>query len=119
MQILIPFIATFLLLSVLGLALYFSQKTYKRVDEAYFVNCLERCLEGQITSDEWLVFLSMPMRHDPWLLELRNRLIELNEVESVRTVKEAQFPHRLMGDEDLAVVKEVLDQVKKRPYRDF
>jgi hypothetical protein len=119
MDILIAFFASFLLLVTLGLAIVISRKSFKRVDEFYFVDCLRRCTEGQITSNEWLVFLSLPIKHDPWLEELKMELLEINEEYGVRTVATGHLPAFLMDERGLQQVKSVLDRVAKRPYKDF
>jgi hypothetical protein len=116
---LIAFLATFLLLFGLGLALFLGNKSFKRVDERYFSDCLTRFTEGKISSDEWLVFLSLPIKHDPWLEKLKLELLEINEEYVVRTVTPKQFPMFLMDDEGVQKVKTILEDLPKRPYKDF
>lgn len=119
MEMILAFCATLILLLALGLALVLSKKSFKRVDECYFSDCLSRFTEGMITSDEWLVFLSLPIKHDPWLEELKMELLEINEEYGVRTVRVGQLPHMLMDEEGVRRVKDILEKISERPYKDF
>lgn len=119
MEILLAFCATLILLLALGLSLILSRKSFKRVDEQYFIDCLTRFESGMITSDEWLVFLSLPIKHDPWLESLKMELLEINEDCGVRTVTYIQLPATLMDKVGVERVKSVLQKVSQRPYKDF
>lgn len=119
MDIVIAFCASFIVLCALGLAIIISRKSFKRVDEAYFTDCLTRCSQGMITSDEWLVFLSLPIKHDPWLEELKMELLDINEEYGVRTVKVGQLPYMLMEEQGIQCIQAILEKISERPYKDF
>ncbi len=45
------------------------------------VTLLEMVLDGRASENDWRVFVSVPLRHDPLLDELRRRCIDIEERE--------------------------------------
>lgn len=49
------------------------------LDRAAAIDLLERVREGRARDADWLVFMGLPVRHDPVLVELRLRCLALQE----------------------------------------
>jgi hypothetical protein len=65
------------------LVLLWARRPYYRVQRHNVVTLLRMVLAGEATDNDWLVFASTPLRHDPYLHELRERCLEIEEREYV------------------------------------
>lgn len=68
------------LLLVVGLLVVFRQGGPTRVlTREQAVRVLEEVLAGRARDADWLVFMGMPVRHDPVLLEVRLRCMDIEQ----------------------------------------
>lgn len=79
------FITLFLLLLLtFGLLLVFRRGgPAQRLTRADAVRVLEDVLAGRASDAQWLVFMGLPVRHDPVLVEVRLRCLEIERLHYV------------------------------------
>lgn len=113
------FLATFVLLLLLVVGLSVFQHKTPRVTAEKFDAILQQVIDGQISTNEWLIFLSVPIRYDPWLEDLRVELLLLDDKYFTRTIKNGQLPQQMYEPKVIALITEIKDKVFKQPYKDF
>lgn len=116
---LLIFAATLILMSMVFFLFLILRKASPRLTEKDFQTTLTQAISGNLTTDEWLVFLSMPIQHDPWLEAVRQKLFQIDEDYSIRSVVSAELPKCMFSREGLELLKEVQQNIPKRPYREF
>lgn len=95
-----------LLLVVVGLLLVFQRGGPTRaLSRAQAVDVLEKALAGTLRDAEWLVFMGLPVRHDPVLLEVRLRCMEIERQHFVgEGSHRAPFLFRKAGLDEIALL---------------
>lgn len=104
-----------LLLSVLGFALvlgllFWARTPRYRIERSNVIALLELVLKGEATENDWRVFASVPLGHDPELDRVRNRCLDIEEREYLG----ARPPGFLFREQGLEELQELLDQLRAR-----
>lgn len=101
-----------LLLALTGLLLLLQRGgSTHRLDRARALRTLEDVVAGTATGAEWTVFMGLPVRHDPMLIEIRLRCLD---IEHAHFVGEGSFrgPH-LFDREGLRQIELLLRWLRK------
>ncbi len=115
----IIFFASLIIVLVVFLVLILLKNPIKRVDEAQFKASLHDVIHGNMTTNQWLVFLSLPIKNDPWLEKLRAELLVIDDEHSIRVVSQSDIPLSMFSQRGVELLREVLNKLSKRPYKDF
>jgi hypothetical protein len=83
MPLLATLVLSLIIFAVILLVLLWARRPYYRVQRHNVVTLLRMVLSGQATENDWQVFAATPLRHDPYLHELRERCIEIEEREYI------------------------------------
>lgn len=75
MEFLFVFLVSFVVLLIVALALVFGRSPTYRPSRASVLALLQRVVERQARIEEWELFLSLPVNHDPDLEAIRQQCL--------------------------------------------
>lgn len=64
--------------AVLSMFFWVRSPTY-RIDRGNVIELLQMVVDGRASENDWRVFVSIPLRHDPYLEEIRQQCIDIEE----------------------------------------
>ncbi|MDQ2075060.1 hypothetical protein [Marinimicrobium sp. ABcell2] len=79
-----------------------------RINRANVIALLELVLDARAAENDWRVFVSIPLRHDPYLEQIRQRCMDIEE----RTYVGKRRSGFLFSDQGLAELREILDEIR-------
>lgn len=79
MEFIIVFSVSLCILLLLAVALYFGKSPTYRPKRADILVLLHDVISGKASHDSWLLFLSLPINHDPELDEIRQLCLSVDE----------------------------------------
>lgn len=102
-----------LLLSIIGFAvvlavLFWVRTPRYRIERANVIALLELVLAGRATENDWRVFASVPLRHDPALDDIRDRCLEVEE----REYRGGEPPKHLFSKQGLEELQTLLEELR-------
>jgi hypothetical protein len=92
---------------ILGLFLWVRTPRY-RIGRSNVIALLELVLDGRATENDWRVFVSIPLRHDPYLEQIRRQCIDIEE----RTYVGKRRSGFLFSDSGLAELREIQEELQ-------
>ena len=87
MELLITVLLSFLIFVGLFVLFYRLKKPIYQLSKENLISLFELLLSGQASEDDWHVFLEIPIRHDPFLEDIRAQCINLAEGEVLSSFK--------------------------------
>lgn len=87
MELLITVLLSFLIFVGLFVLFYRLKKPIYQLSKENLISLFELLLSGQASEDDWQVFLEIPIRHDPFLEDIRAQCINLAEGEVLSSSK--------------------------------
>lgn len=109
-QLLITVVLTMVIFLVIAGLLLWAKKPNYRLKTENIIALLELVLEGRATDNDWRLFSAIPLRHDPYLDEVRDRCLEIEERE-YQSGGQTPYLFSARGLEELA---EILEELRQR-----
>src|SRR5690554_6504332 len=94
---------------VAGLFLWVRSPTY-RIDRNNVIELLQLVVDGRASENDWRVFVSIPLRHDLYLEQIRQQCMDIEE----RTYMGRRRSGALFSESGLAELREILAELQAR-----
>lgn len=92
---------------VIGTFLWVRSPAY-RIDRSNVIELLQMAVDGRASENDWSVFVSIPLRHDPYLEEIRQRCMDIEE----RTYMGKRRSGALFSESGLEELREILAELQ-------
>lgn len=102
-------VLTLLIFISVFLVLGWTRTSHYRLSRGNVVSLLRLVLEGKATENDWRLFSTLPLRHDPLLAQIRERCLEIEEREFRKSLKTGF----LFSPEGLRELREILDELER------
>ena len=113
MSYLITLILTFLIVSAVVFLLTRVRTPRYRLGRENIMTLLRMVLDGTATANDWNVFVSIPIRHDPELEDARRRCSRIEAGEFIGASPSRGQRRYLFTRKGLAQLREILDELER------
>lgn len=94
---------------VVGLLLWVRTPTY-RIDRSNVIELLQMVVDGRASENDWRVFVSIPLRHDLYLEQIRLQCMDIEE----RTYMGRRRSGALFSESGLEELRALLAELQAR-----
>lgn len=94
---------------VVGLLLWVRTPTY-RIDRSNVIELLQMVVDGRASENDWRVFVSIPLRHDLYLEQIRQQCMDIEE----RTYMGRRRSGALFSESGLEELRALLAELQAR-----
>lgn len=109
MEFILILFGSFLLFFGLFSLLLRVKTPYYRISKTQLITLLEQSVTGQLLAADWALFISIPIRHDPDLEDIRLACVEVDETH----FSESLNPPYLFDKQGVAALLEILEDAHK------
>jgi uncharacterized membrane protein YqjE len=107
----ITLVLTLVVFVAVVLILTWARGPHYRLTRKNVANLFRLVLEAKATENDWRLFSALPLRHDPYLHNLREQCLEIEEREFTR-INQSGFLFTRKGLEE---IQELLENLESEP----